>query len=105
VSSITIISDAPNCGFTYDRNSFIIQATGRRYLQSWPEELDAFRRPNSPHRPLEEPHESLAVALHGADQDHHLQIISVELCETGNTKGGSITVPLTSGLTGLESAV
>jgi hypothetical protein len=33
VSSITIISDAPNCGVTYDRhfdnrNSFIIQATG-----------------------------------------------------------------------------
>jgi hypothetical protein len=32
VSSITIISDAPNCGITYDRhyddcNSFIIQAT------------------------------------------------------------------------------
>jgi hypothetical protein len=25
--------------------------------------------------------------------------------EAGNTKGGSITVPLTSGLTGLESAV
>ncbi len=72
VASLTII--------TYDHNSFIIQATGRRYLQRWPEELDAFRRPNSPHRPLEEPHESLAVALHGADQDHHLQIISVELC-------------------------
>jgi hypothetical protein len=34
VSSITIISDAPNCGVTYDRhyddrNSFIIQATER----------------------------------------------------------------------------
>jgi hypothetical protein len=33
VSSITIVSDAPNCGITYDshyddRNSFIIQATG-----------------------------------------------------------------------------
>ncbi len=33
MSSITIISDAPNCGVTYDRhcddrNSFIIQATG-----------------------------------------------------------------------------
>jgi hypothetical protein len=33
VSSITIVSDAPNCGVTYDRhyddrNSFIIQATG-----------------------------------------------------------------------------
>jgi hypothetical protein len=32
VSSITIVSDAPNCGVTYDRhyddrNSFIIQAT------------------------------------------------------------------------------
>ena len=31
--SITIVSDAPNCGVTYDcqsddRNSFIIQATG-----------------------------------------------------------------------------
>ncbi len=33
MSSITIVSDAPNCGVTYDchyddRNSFIIQATG-----------------------------------------------------------------------------
>ncbi len=34
MSSITIISDAPNCGVTYDchygdHNSFIIQATGQ----------------------------------------------------------------------------
>jgi len=28
VSSITIVSDAPNCGVTYDHRSFIIQATG-----------------------------------------------------------------------------
>jgi hypothetical protein len=33
VSSITIVSDAPNCGITYDRhyeyhNSFIIQPAG-----------------------------------------------------------------------------
>ncbi len=33
MSSITILSDAPNCGVTYDRhyddrNSFIMQATG-----------------------------------------------------------------------------
>jgi hypothetical protein len=27
VSPITIVSDAPNCGVTYDRNSFIVQAT------------------------------------------------------------------------------
>ncbi len=27
VSSVTTISDATNCGVTYDRNSFIIQAT------------------------------------------------------------------------------
>jgi hypothetical protein len=26
--SITIVSDAPNCGVTYDHISFIIQATG-----------------------------------------------------------------------------
>ncbi len=36
VSSITIVSDAPNCGVTYnnqddDRNSFIIQATGVKF--------------------------------------------------------------------------
>jgi hypothetical protein len=38
VSSITIISDAPNCGVTYDchhddRNSFIIQATGAKIIK------------------------------------------------------------------------
>jgi hypothetical protein len=27
-----IVSDAPNCGVTYDRNSFIIQATGGLFL-------------------------------------------------------------------------
>jgi len=32
--------------------------------------------------------------------DHHMFIV-----QAGNTKGGSITVPLTSCLTGLESAV
>jgi len=39
VSSITIISDAPNCGITCDhhyddRNSFIIQATGEIFQAS-----------------------------------------------------------------------
>ena len=42
-------------------------------LQRGPEELDAFRRPDAPDGSLEKPHESLAVALHGADQDHHLR--------------------------------
>jgi hypothetical protein len=37
MSSITIVSDAPNCGITYDRhygdrNSFIIHATGLKPL-------------------------------------------------------------------------
>ncbi len=37
MSSITIVSDAPNCGITYDRksddrNSFIIQASGLNYV-------------------------------------------------------------------------
>jgi hypothetical protein len=38
VSSITIISDAPNCGLTYDRqsdnrNSFIMQAKGANTIK------------------------------------------------------------------------
>ncbi len=37
------------------------------------------------------------------DRDLHSTFAS--LSSTGNTKGGSITVPLTSCLTGLESAV
>ncbi len=32
-------------------------------------------------------------------------LITIHMYDTGNTKGGSITVPLTSCLTGLESAV
>ncbi len=40
VSSITIISDAPNCGITYDRqsdnrNSFIIQAKGANTIKAF----------------------------------------------------------------------
>ncbi len=38
MSSITIVSDAPNCGIAYDRhydnrNSFIIQATAHGILE------------------------------------------------------------------------
>ncbi len=36
---------------------------------------------------------------------HKPTIIKVKICKPGNTKGGSITVPLTSCLTDLESAV
>jgi hypothetical protein len=46
VSSITIISDAPNCGVTYDcqsedHNSFIIQATGAQE-NGWNEDIAPF---------------------------------------------------------------
>jgi hypothetical protein len=34
-----------------------------------------------------------------------VQATAFMICRAGNTKGGSITVPLTSCLTGLESAV
>ncbi len=39
--------------------------------------------------------------------DHHMFIVQAisAIALPGNTKGGSITVPLTSCLTGLESAV
>ncbi len=35
----------------------------------------------------------------------HVKPVSDDLVNAGNTKGGSVTVPLTSCLTGLESAV
>ncbi len=38
-------------------------------------------------------------------QEHQLDLNPQSWDEAGNTKGGSITVPLTSCLTGLESAV
>jgi hypothetical protein len=71
-----IISDAPNCGATYnchydDRNSFIIQAT----------------KHNS----------------NGFDKFKNLT--NSGMVRSENTKEGSITVPLTSCLTGLESAL
>ncbi len=50
MSSITIVSDAPNCGITYDqhyddRNSFIIQALIYLLCSSSPDSFLTIRRP------------------------------------------------------------
>jgi hypothetical protein len=52
---------------------------------------------------------SLSLALSGSILPMENTALNITqalfMCIPGNTKGGSITVPLTSGLTGLESAV
>jgi L-serine deaminase len=45
-----------------------------------------------------------ASPLLGVDAGQEIRIVFLNV-KAGNTKGGSITVLLTSGLTGLESAV
>jgi hypothetical protein len=112
-----IISDASNCGVTYDRhydnhNSFIIQATGvfpgeKKVLydchlvmaQTTMPGLETMTKVAMKDRKV--PNRRMRLSSRPLVLEPMIQTME----QPGNTKWGSIYVPLTSCLTGLESAV